>query len=53
MSLNLYFQAHAALDSVYYMCVKDISVEQLGQVRIITYFMTSRLGVIKRRAFRG
>ena len=28
----MFFQAHGALDSVYHMCVKDISTEQLGQV---------------------
>jgi len=32
--LNLfYFQAHAALDSIYYINVQDISVEKLAQVK--------------------
>ena len=34
VSLLAFFQAHKALDSIYYICVKDISTEQVSQVSI-------------------
>ena len=40
------FQAHGALDSVYYICVKEISTEQLGQVCIPQHFRDAKSMVI-------